>query len=1141
MLNLQNHEMKRSHNKFKLLELALLLLLVARHSGAKKLAIKEKESHEQHIHKYDANPGTDKEILGSSIISSLVASKDKSTKENSKMPEPDEAKEERIMDVSNKKVPNQRMRNNNFSSIDENYKKVLKESGASNLQREKNDVLKLANPGEVNSLLGSIENSVRKDFVDISTLTRNEGRAASYARIDGKLGALKLRRGSKKELSRPLKTRLKTQRNNTSHRNAALLLSTKKLDSSLSNKKQKNRNKNTMNHNENLIVDKKLKSIANGEEDKKNGEWDESGSGDESAKKEDNDSKLSIEQNFGYGIAPHSARIGLSEDTNGDPTNLSGGNADFTPEMKQIGEAESANKQHASLADEENSDGYFDDNSAYNAGEEFAEGPEGLGSYEADNDIENESYSNNLVNEDTYKKQDNYSLHVNEIQKDRNAERQVNAVKNVDEQSKNIGLKEESTKNKYYGKGKRLHINDSNDERYIDNADNGEKMSGVEMLDIESSGKQKSDGEKLGKHIFGEQESGEQLLDDQAADEQFSGEQTSGELMLNEQISGEQESGEPASGEQRLSGEISGEEAWDVQTSSKQDSREADSGNVKAFLNKITRQKGAMKKFSIHNLMVPRKHNNITTMQTRTPVMPFEDKDQRHEATSKNLSSYESHQSGMGDGSTEMEDSMFYGSPVKKWQARLAYSKDDTVRDNSLSKEGISGNIGKLEKQPNQDYHQKEINSANAKANNGENGPIKKYDQGSNETIQKDSSIDFMNGNATNALNKAGLITLKDNDGILADTVNNHTDLSFSSTVNNSLKEKLIGGDKDDNNLQELNKEIKDEEEKSRAMLSYLEKIDKELGEETNISVNDEGHKPGLINGNKYNHTLSKLPSYGLKNTVNEQSNNVVRKSGRFIAQNITQKNGTIEHSENQEMEKEHITKTQNLLNLKGFQNDTILRPKEEQSGSNEFLNEYSKDVNNFITEIFRDLEQMVESKLEEKAGAESKDPSVRKKKFYQDENYGSILGKIVEKVTRKTLQIKGPDIASKVLHERIKNERNGGIVPFSERTLHKTAIVIDLHDKNTTGNALDVTKRTERPTIDNNGDIILSYKKIYGANSTLVADFSDGEAGAKLYIIPKIKEENAQKKNIVAKNEVGEKRMSTYGFCKSLYIISLH
>ena len=412
--------------------------------------------------------------------------------------------------------------------------------------------------------------------------------------------------------------------------------------------------------------------------------------------------------------------------------------------------------------------------------------------------------------------------------------------------------------------------------------------------------------------------------------------------------------------------------------------------------------------------------------------------------------------------------------------------------------------------------------------------------------------------------------------------------------------------------LEELNDEIVKEELKSKAMMKYLEKIDAELGEETNqgfskISKQDKENNKGNLNlvnsssasitenvvTNVLKNKTSKETERNNKKETSKQNetdglskNNLTNNIASFIAKN----ENVMEHkqienlifskgNENRPLTSEstNLSKTSNGMsinksnernaknnssilkfgndNKNGHKNNTVKnllqnftnvdqQGNEKKMASNTLISN-GKNVGNtskvkeetsekddeklddFVKGIFKGLEKTIEQKLETitmKDGTGNQNAAIRDKiEMKENKNEGSVVGTIVSGLTEKGLN---KDVH---LEEQAKRAEQNKQEKAKLNEKRKDVIVVNLHDEDEAIIKRDQSKRIadSRPGYKN--DIILNYGKIYGGNSTLVADFSGGEEAAKLFIYPRKKDENAQKKDKVTRNEAAEKRSKMF------------
>ena len=1075
--------MKRKYIKFTLLDLASVLLLVV---SVKVIKTTAGTTTEIYQHQTDINGPVSKRSkefwdsdTGPKTIVSQVESNGKTSGIN---PESEEAKEDRLADNKNEKVPNQAMRNNNFSNVDDNYRRIVKEKEISKLPTKNDNIFHAASFGDATDLLGSIEESVRKDFVDISPLKMKEHWMKSYKDLKGEQKPKKFI-PKHRPIKQAVEERENRQREVQLGKPHQKLLSEKipqrivkispppgkKLEPALSNEGKKKTNENKMIYNGKFMIEKTLGDTSSGEDDKEIDEWETAGSGNEKNMNVYNKSDWSTERNEENSGSVRKDLSGKSYDVT---SKLPTGQFAFPEKNRQAKTMEKVNGQIESSKEEGSSDGQYYENDDNNDGDdnggesnaeyEIAEGYENNGSFDLkDNKLK--KYSNHMVIQEKSLQDEEYSGYMKE---------RKNENKNSNEYLTKINTKEENNKRYRYKKGK------------------SEKYSGDENDDNEDN----------------------EYYDGQMSGESASDEQTSGEERLGEQISGDQISGE------------------------------AYSGNTNSSPKKISKNSvRIINNDSVNHLMLAHRTKNVIAEHSSKIETSSGSGELLADEATDEVSNSGSGQDGSAITGTESNEGRMYEDAVKQLQAYVSNSKEGTTRENSKSYEGIGVNRGKL-----QNVSYKNVGQSQRDANTDKNTSKKTelrrtektfvttdvsrhFNSSSNQLLQNEGLIRRNNTEMVNMNGRQQTITAKDNGtenatGFTSGSIHNTsmervTIKNFTDNITHIGKDSKTVEDKDEKTLQELNKEIRDEEDKSNAMINYLEKIDKELGQNANESVDFEETSSKSMRKKSSENIFRKHSSFDVRNISNQLNDKILMKINKSS-------DGNSIKNESEENTKEEVSTKQNSTQFDTPSN--IMKERKTTGSSNKFANDEEIYINQVIKNIFGDLEEMVEGKLERTSNTQIKVPPSRNRIFTHEIKHDGIIRNIVKNAIRNSSQRSDITNEKKIVNEK-KTFRSDESREFTGKRFAKTngVIVIDLHEKSEDGS--DKSKRTERPTKDSTGDIILKYKRIYGANSTLVADFSDGETAAKLYIIPKNNDENAQKKNIVLKNEAAEKRNRMY------------
>ena len=281
----------------------------------------------------------------------------------------------------------------------------------------------------------------------------------------------------------------------------------------------------------------------------------------------------------------------------------------------------------------------------------------------------------------------------------------------------------------------------------------------------------------------------------------------------------------------------------------------------------------------------------------------------------------------------------------------------------------------------------------------------------------------------------------------------------------------------------------------------------KDLSETSNgVSINKSNEK-----GAENNSSLLKL-------NKNSQNNNIIKK----LSRNFT----NFDEHGNEKKRASNIS----ISNGKSIGNTNKVKGETSEKDD--------EKLDDFVKGIFKGLEKTIEQKLETitmKEGTGNQNAAIRDKiEMKENKSEGSVVGNIVSGLTEKGLNEDVPLQEQAKMAKQNKQEK-AKLQPFrppkTANKKRKDVIVVNLHDEDEAIIKRDQSKRVanSRPGYEN--DVILKYGKIYGGNSTLVADFSGGEEAAKLFIYPRKKDENAQKKDKVTRNEAAEKRSKMFTF----------
>ena len=1150
--------MKSKHGKLTFSQFILLTILATTLNISR--AIEEtattKPLHQGHSKKNFPISRDSNKLLGPDVNSQIITSHASRATEENELPESEEAKQDRLADISNKKAPMQRMRNDNFSNIDDNYRRILNENERHGSLAKSGTIFYKTNNGDVSNLLGSIEESVRNDVFDISPHAKKEIKMDSYEELNKKLkpGRVNQRtlnqqhnigtqrvqqKGLKEGHAKLEKSQQKSVNEMTSGKNISMSLSAKKVESSLSNEGRKKTNENKIIYDGNYMEEKKLEGAGSGVKDKESDEWGESGSGNSYEVDDYHMSKQSLIGNqtnrkangdrkkilsFREGAAKIQRKETQSYETIKEEkaTKLTG--------KQQEPWVENGSSDDRDVDDDINDDdegGDDDDHNHYQTEDRIGE------SYKNDDEVDVKSdkeanlegYSNQIMNKKGRKQGDEFSGSTNKWENwNENTVEDINkslygnfsefSIKTEDNQSD----KTERVQSEDYPDD---YNNESNDNDYND-----------KNYDVMTSG---------------ESSSGEQM----------SGEQPSGEGLLNEKTSGNKASAESIP-EESLAiekpprGKTTGERISDKTMSVKQTWGEASSGQINSSSQKnVQNVKEVIEKAAVNYKTAKLKSKSLSTEETDDTDTSSGSGELVIGEAKEDISTSGSGQDGFESSGKEKEESNLDDSTVKKWHSYTSNIKEEPTRVNSKSHEGIVTAHGELRNASYQGFLRTGEITVQNFSNKAEGILTHNYssETGERKTINS-SSTGLPNYSGSNTRNNTSATGLNDRQENRSETIKGMaTDNYFHFTSNkmadnasiervkienllNNATELGQGNNtadekEDEKTIQELNKEIRDEEDKSKAMINYLEKIDKELGLKTNESAEIQATLPNLKIKQKDNLDLSSPSYFPISNISSQSHRGIVMESNksqnliRSEENGITNNNVIVEYKENL---KEDVPIKQNFQQLQRFPSNnktTVYNEPGKQKDEDMFINKVIKG-------IFGDVEKMIEGKLEEIMDAKSKTSSSRNTIFNKENSLGKGPLKVLEKGPEKTHFQKSN--VQEAITENKKYEGNENRLPISnEHVANKGVIVIDLHEKSKEGNDADKSKRTERPTIDGKSDAILNYKRTYGANSTLVVDFSKGEAGAKLYIIPKNTEENAQKKNVVAKTEAGEKR-SKYG-----------
>ena len=1046
--------MKRKYNKTTFLELTLALALLCNlsitYGGATSATVKL--FNQNNGNKDAQNPNTLKQILKSGVTAEASAFQAKTQNGGKTMPESEEAKQQRHSGVKEKKIPNQRMKNDNFSNIDDGYKRMTDDIFETPTEKDK--PFDGENLEEVTGLLGSIENSVRNDVVDVSSFARRRNRFKSYENMndlsklkkvnqDSKMGnQFSLARKTEKEPEKMEKNTQKLLSDNNADKNDTKSLSSKKLESSLSNEGRKKANENKIVFDGNFMVEKKLENIESGDVEKESSGSGESGDEDEI----DDDEMTKTDKLHSINNRKRNDKI------------IKEASRIKMPKLKE--DSTTSNENEFKLPEEEGSGKLMEK--------------------EGDKNVEEEGSSNGNDDEEDYSGEDT-TIGYNE-EKEHENRKITNGSKDPLERSfDKISIGESNQQKEEYSGYMKEWINEDtkewmNEKKNIKGSSKEEMNYSGKEIDNHNEMKLKNNKVEINGKVKGEAYDYEQDDDDYEDDYDYDDGDTSGEDNFSGKMT-------------ESSGEIETNEAKNVEDNAAK----------------------------------------LMTEESEEMQQSSGNEDLKRDETTE--------ESGSGSGNDEnmvadINDANAFDRSKAEWKTYAGKMEEEGIRENSKSHEERTAELQK-------DFYQnfKNQGSKEMQEPKNESGII------SNEKNHTRNEMRYGNSSSKNQTQG-----MKQNatDNVSNVGTQNFTDIAFANLINATSEENVKveyfaknatskdnRTSEDEKSLQELNKEIKEEEDKSKAMMNYLEKIDEELGEKANENIDTSMNISKLTNDEKSRINLLTNQSFGAKNDSFQ---------GKIMPKSNETNNSTVEKHEingkDSKNEKEEEIKEVVLKKGKVPQGDNKTKGKnkdEEGKVIGSFANDDDIKINRFIKDIYGDLEKKIEGKVESEIYAQEREQITRKKIDKTKEQH-DIVENMIETVTKNNVEKEGEEVELKDDSKYVSGNKK-----YADHEMRKIdgtvnaairdVIVVNLHGKNQEENKMDKSKRTERPKIDNKDDVILKYKRIYGGNSTLVADFAEGETAAKLYIYPKKKEENAQKKNVVVKNEAGEKRNRKYIF----------